>query len=377
MERAELESEGLLDGVETAAERDARAELIERLLDDGVPLDEVRQAVRDDRLALLPVARVFSGDYRFTLRELAERTGLGEDFLARDWRALGLPVPEPDEPAFTEADADGLRGVKQLLDLGVSEEGVLELARVVGQGSARFAESALQIIGEHLLEPGATERDLGLRFAEVARALEPLSGAAFDNPLRLHFREIVRRQVVGRAERESGRLPGASDVAVCFADLVGFTRLGESMSAAELGILAERLEGLAIDVTRPPVRLVKTIGDAAMLVSPDASAGLAATLELVAAADAEAEFPRLRAGVAYGPALAHLGDWYGRPVNLASRITAVALPGSVLATSDARDAAGDGFRWSRAPSRRFKGIHGEVSLYRVRPLPGSQPGRPS
>ena len=89
-----------------------------------------------------------------------------------------------------------------------------------------------------------------------------------------------------------------------------------------------RLGELAAAVVEPPVRLVKMIGDAAMVVGPEPGPVVEAALALVEAAENEGEdFPLLRAGVASGQALARAGDWYGRPVNLASRITAIARPG--------------------------------------------------
>jgi len=136
---------------------------------------------------------------------------------------------------------------------------------------------------------------------------------------------------------------------------------------AELGAVAERLEVIAGDLARPPARLVKTIGDAAMLVSSDVGPLLACALDLHAAAAAEGdEFPPLRVGVARGPAIARAGDWYGRPVNLASRVTAIARPGSVLATREVRDAAPDGYRWSSAGRRSLRGVEGKVALDRAR-----------
>src|SRR5581483_3970751 len=102
------------------------------------------------------------------------------------------------------------------------------------------------------------------------------------------------------------------EVAVAFADLVGFTRLGEEVPPDELGRLAARLEELANEVSEPPVRLVKTIGDAAMLSSPEPEPLLGATLALVEAADTEGQdFPQLRAGAALGLALPRAGDWFG------------------------------------------------------------------
>jgi class 3 adenylate cyclase len=72
-----------------------------------------------------------------------------------------------------------------------------------------------------------------------------------------------------------------------------------------------------------------------MLVSQEVDALLDYALRLRDAAAAERDaFPHLRIGVAHGPAVARPGDWYGRPVNLASRITAIARPGSALATHE-------------------------------------------
>jgi adenylate cyclase len=185
--------------------------------------------------------------------------------------------------------------------------------------------------------------------------------------VRLHLRHMVRTEAISAAERAEGTLPGAREVTVCFADLVGFTRLGEEVAPDELGRVAQRLVELTGEHLRGEVRLVKAIGDAAMLVSPEPSGLLDVALDLVDAADAEgADFPQLRVGMASGAALSRAGDWYGRPVNLASRVTAIARPGSVLATREVRQAAGDAYRWSSAGARSLKGVDEPVRLYRVR-----------
>jgi adenylate cyclase len=194
--------------------------------------------------------------------------------------------------------------------------------------------------------------------------------------VRLHLRHTVRTEAISAAERSAGVLPGARDVTVGFADLVGFTRLGEEVAPDELGRVAERLVEMAGEHLRGDVRLVKTIGDAAMLVSPDPPTLLAVALDLVDAADAEGQdFPQLRVGVASGPALNRAGDWYGRPVNIASRVTAIARPGSVLATRDVRDAANAAYRWSSAGARSLKGVEGPVRLYRARRLASDEDAR--
>jgi adenylate cyclase len=104
-----------------------------------------------------------------------------------------------------------------------------------------------------------------------------------------------------------------------------------------------------------------------MFVSTDAGATVDAALSLVEAVS-EADLPLLRAGIACGPALNRAGDWYGQSVNLASRVTGVARPGSVLCSEDVRDAAPDRFAWSAAGRFRLKGVSEHVSLYRARRL---------
>jgi adenylate cyclase len=91
-------------------------------------------------------------------------------------------------------------------------------------------------------------------------------------------------------------------------------------------------------------------------------------LKLVDVVDTDDDFPRLRAGVASGMAVSRAGDWFGSPVNAASRVTSVARPGSVLVAESVREAVGDnaGFTWSFASSRKLKGIKNQVSLFRVR-----------
>ena len=361
----DFEAEGLLEGVSGRA-REARLELLRALAADGVGLDELRQAVDEERLVLLPVERALTGDYRYTIEEVAEEAGFTPEFLTRELRALGLPVPEAGERTLTEADLEAARRSKLFLDAGLPDEGIYEVARVIGMSMARLAEATMGLIGEVFRRPGDTERDLGLRYAEVTRLMTPALGATMEYVFGRHLHELVRQAVVSQAEIESGRLPGTQEVAVSFVDLVGFTRLGESMDVAAIGEVTRCLTELATTAAQPPVRLVKLIGDAAMLIALDPASLLEATLHLVEAAEQEERLPSARAGVAHGHAVSRGGDWYGHPVNLASRITSVARPNSVLVAADVAAAVGDGFRFSKAGRRRFKGIRGEVTLRRAR-----------
>jgi len=363
----DFEAEGLLKGTRGKA-RQARLELLEELAAAGVPLDELRRAIEEDRLALLPVELALQTEgRRYTAAELATLSGVEEEFLRRQRQALGLPAPEPDEAVFTDEDLEAAKQVKKLREAGLPDDGLLEVSRVIGMAMSQVAAANRSLIRDALARPGDTERDLGLRYARAAEELNPMVGPLLEYVLKLHQREQIRQEAVGFAELRSGRLPGSQEVTACFADLVGFTALGEELPPEDLAVLTVRLDELAREVADPPVRLVKMIGDAAMLVSPDNDAILNAALNLVESAEADEELPMLRAGAARGPALSRGGDWYGRPVNLASRITAIAYPGSVLVSEDVRDAAGNGgYRWSSAGARRLKGIDHRVRLFRAR-----------
>jgi adenylate cyclase len=363
----DFEAEGLLDGTEGKA-RAARCDLLVRLAGEGVPLEELREAVQGGRLALLPVERAIAGTgARYTPREVAEKVGLDLAILQRTSAAFGVPYPDPDERSVTEADLEAAQRIKAFYDAGLPEEGMMQVARTVGMATARIAEANRDLVTKALMQPGDSERDLALRFAAAAEHMLPLFEPTLSYAFRAHMLEQIRRDVIGAADLAAGELGGAPEIAVCFADLVGFTKLGEQVETEELGLIAGRLDELATGVAEPPVRLVKLIGDAAMLVSTDTAAMVEAALRMVEAADEEGdEFPRLRAGIAHGSVHAQAGDYYGRPVNLASRLTGIAKPGSVLLDAAAKEAAGDAFAYSRAGEKRLKGFDTRTKLYRAR-----------
>lgn len=355
---------GLLDGLE-GPERQARQELLERLAEDGVELDELRQAVAEDRLVLLPVERELGG--KLTSEEVAQRAGISGELLLRIWRALGFPAVKPDQPLWSDDEVAAAQSIKGFLDAGVPEDAVIEITRVLGEGMSRLAPTITGAFADTYLEPGDNERDVALRYAAMARQLLPSMSPVLNAALRSYARESARRGIISHAELERGQLANEEHAVVCFADLVGFTSLGGEIGLEELGTVARQLAELAGDVAEPPVRLVKTIGDAAMFVSPEPAPLVAAALSLVEAVES-ADLPALRAGMASGPVINRAGDWYGNAVNLASRVTGVARPGSVLCTQDVRDAAAEGFTWSFAGRFRLKGIDDRQPLHRARTL---------
>jgi adenylate cyclase len=356
---------GLLDGLK-GKERAARQALLERLASDGVSIEELRAAVNEDRLALVPVERVLGG--RYTAHEVAKRSGVSAEQLLRIRRALGFPDASADEKAWTEEDVGAARSMKQFLDSGLSEQSIVEVTRVLGEGMARLAPTITGAFADTFLEQGDTERDVALRYAAMAKALLPSMTPVLAASLAAYVRDSARRGIISRGERERGHLATEEQIVVCFADLVGFTSLGGEVDVEELGAVARTFAELAADVAKPPVRLIKTIGDAAMFVSPEASSLVSVALALAGAAE-DAELPAVRAGVASGPAISRAGDFYGPAVNLASRVTGVARPVSVLCTQDVRDNAEAQFDWSFAGRFRLKGLPRPQPLHRARPQP--------
>jgi adenylate cyclase len=354
---------GLLDGLE-GAEREQRALLLQRLADRGFSPEELTKAVQENRLALLPVDEVLGGAY--SAAEIEERTDLPHGMMVRVRRLQGLPAPGADDKVFSEEDIEAARSTRLFLDAGFSEERIAEITRVLGESMARVAATITAAFVQTFLRKGDSEEEVARRFAEMAEQLTPAAAPILVAAFKAQLRDSVSRGALGRAELEAGNMTGSQELTVGFADMVGFTRLGSEIEPLELGSLASRLAELAASVTETPVRLIKTIGDAAMFVSPQPGPLVEVALKLVEAFERE-ELPSLRAGIAYGPALVRAGDYYGNAVNLASRVTGVARPGSVLCTQEVRDAAPEDFEWSRAGRYRLKGVSGPTPLYRARP----------
>ena len=366
----DFEAEGLLGDLEGRA-REARLALLQELADEGVSLDELRRAVDENRLVLLPVERVFEeGRQRYTADEIAEGAGIEPEFLAKLLQALGAPIPEGEDRVYGEADLEAAKRARLFLDAGLPPQGVLETSRIIGISMANLAEANVDLVGEVFTQPGVDERELAMRYAAAAKTMVPLLGETLLHAYGIHLRERIGQAVISEAEVAAGRISGADEVTIAFADLVGFTRLGESLEIEQIGDLTGRLFELASDAARAPVRLVKMIGDAAMFVSPESESLLDAVVGLVEVAGTD-EIPPLRAGVARGLALGRGGDYYGRPVNLAARITNFARPESVVVDQAVKDSIaqtnGRPFDFSFAGRRRFKGIEGEVAVHRVRP----------
>ncbi|MGO9044189.1 MAG: adenylate/guanylate cyclase domain-containing protein [Mycobacterium sp.] len=357
----------LLDGFEGAA-RAERGELVQWLLEQGVTADEIRAT---NPPLLLATRHLLGGDGNYvSTREISETHGVDLALLQRLQRAIGLVrIDDPDAVVHMRADGEAAAYAQRFVDLGLDPDQVVLVVRVLAEGLSHAAEVMRYTALSAIMRPGTTEVEIAKASKALVSEMAPLLGPMIQDMLLMQLRHMMETEAVNAAERAAGKpLPGARQVTVGFADLVGFTRIGEVVSAEELGYLANRLADLARDVAVPPVRFIKTIGDAVMFVCPGPVPLLDVVLKLVDIVDTDNDFPRLRAGLASGMAVSRAGDWFGSPVNVASRVTGVARPGTVLVADSVWEVVGDrgDFQGTFAGSRRLKGIKNEVKLYRVR-----------
>lgn len=357
---------GLFDGLDASA-REERAELVAWLFEQGFGLDQIRAEVAP---MLMPAHRELGNDGKYVSeRELSAAHGIDLALLQGIEAALGLPrLDDPDAPLLLRADGDAAVRLQQLIAAGLDPGQVLLMIRRLSEGISRAVPPFRYSTISAIMRPGLTELEVAKAHEEMVRAVIPLLGTMIRDILFVQLRRVLEGEQVNATERAAGvALPGARQLAVAFADMVGFTPLGEAVPPEELVGLVERLADLAHQVVNPPVRLVKTIGDAVMLVSADASKLLDATLQLLDGAAHDRALPQLRAGIASGWAVSRARDWFGSPVNVASRVTSVAEPGEVIVEGAARAAIGDapGYAWSFVGTRALKGVEGQTRLFRV------------
>lgn len=366
-ESLDLDASGLLDGLEGRA-RAERAELIPWLIERGVSIDQIRDASAP---MLLRSRRVFGDDGEYvSAREASEKFGVDLELFERIQQAIGLPrVADPEAAVFLRADAEAAKFARAFLDAGIRPDDLVHVTRILYDGLSRAAEAMRSAGWAAVLGPGATELDIAQASETLVAEVAPRLGPMIEDMLLLQLRHAIETDAINASERAAGQhLPGARLVTAAFADLVGFTRLGEVVPPENLEQLCQRLEDLTRDVTVAPVRFIKTIGDEVMLVSPEPVPILDVVLKLLDATEGDETMPQLRVGVATGMAVSRAGDWFGSPVNLAARVTGAARPGSVLVSEATREAIGDdeGFTWSFAGAHHLKGIRADVNLFRAR-----------
>jgi adenylate cyclase len=269
---------------------------------------------------------LLGGSRQYTRAEVAERSGVSAERASALWRALGFATQTDDAAVFTDGDIRALRTTNELIQGGLVDPSIAtSTARMIGQHMSRLAESQVHMLRDVLAanpELGADERQLARLIEHLTPELEALQDFVWRRHLVANSVRMLaspdedlneRRQVVG------------------FADMVGFTSLTRRSTEAELVAIVDRFDALAADVVAENYgRVVKMLGDEVLFVADSPVAAAEIALTLLARAEDEDGVPSLRAGLAYGKVLSRFGDVYGSVVNIASRLTSVARPGTVL-----------------------------------------------
>jgi len=347
----------------------AHARIVARLRGRGYSLKTLREASKTGRLAFGYMEDMFPrAEGAYTLAEVAAETGLEEGMIERVWSAMGISQAELD--TVSEDDLQLLRYVAAVVDAGLPTVAFLQLVRVYGQSLRAMADAEVRLFHLYVHEPLIRDGVPGLQMAEemegLARDLLPLSSPIMDHLHQRFLAHFVEQDVVGHIEVDDDDEIGLGRmrVAIAFADLSGYTRLTEEAGEEQALDTVERfIEN--VEVTLPDeARVVKTIGDAVMIVSSDIAA---LTEWAVGFQELQSERPLPRIGIHSGSVLYRDGDYFGRAVNLASRVGARAAGSEVLVTRDVVDAGSPHLAFQRIGEVRLKGFSEATELYLARP----------
>lgn len=357
MDFGELEAAGIANARE-------RADLIKYLDGLGFSVDEMAAAERRGRLfGLAGDVLAWSGPPVYTLQTAAERLGLSAGDVAHAWALLGLTVAGPDVPALSQADVDALATWLAVRAV-VGEEGAFGLLRVLGATMARLAEAESTMI-----RTGTPDIQMTYTHDELATAQAYRSVAEFVPRIGALIDVVHRHHLTSARTYFEGVMRDTSSGVECgvgFADLSSFTALTQTLTPAQLSDLLTEFGAAVADVVHADGgRVVKFIGDAVMWVCSSPEGLARAAIDLVDHPRAREEGLQVRAGLAYGTALAINGDYFGVPVNLAARLVAAAAPGQVLAAAELRDELPDWPAVAQGPLT-LKGFDEPVTAFDLR-----------
>jgi adenylate cyclase len=351
------------------------ARLADYLLRHGVTWQTLLKEARENRLPQLVLAQALGGHGGLTREQVADRAGVSIETAETIWRALGAAAPaENDEPVYSSAEVEALRLVAALSSLYTLDD-IAEATSVVGRAMHEVAEAVLELFRRRIAIPfaeaGGGELEMMLRLATVIDITVPTMAPLLELTLRRQLESSARAETILRYEAATGALAGQVDLAVGFADIVGFTAASSRLNALEVSKMAQTLLRAAESVFPDhDTRIVKGIGDAVMFTAPDLVSACAAAAALIKAAS-RSDLP-LRIGVAYGPMLRAYADYFGRTVNIASRLSDEARAGEILTLRPetpipARTWQANRLAVADGGMKRLRGVDGRVAVLRITP----------
>jgi class 3 adenylate cyclase len=352
-----------LDALEAAGIANARkrAGLIEYLDSLGFTAEDMVDAERRGRLfGLAGDVLQWSGRPTYSLCTAAEALGVPVEDVTQAWTMLGLAVADPEQPALSDADVEGLTAWV-LAKSAWGEAAALSWLRVLGATMARLAEagSTMVRLGQPDIQMTHTQDEL-----TTARAYRAV--AEFIPRLGVLMDAVYRHHTISARTYFEGVVRDSTANVTCgvgFADLSGFTTLTQRLTPAELSVLLDEFNSTVSDVVHSDGgRVVKFIGDEVMWVTSTPERLVKVAVDLVEHPRARETGLQVRAGLAFGQVLAIGGDYFGNAVNLAARLVGAAAPGQILAAANVRDELPD---WPAEPQDPLilKGFELPVTAY--------------
>ncbi len=351
---------------------DDRCALLHHLAEHGCSVEEMRTAQRAGRLFALLSDRVLRpGGDRYSLEDTALETGLDVNAVRQLWSALGWRVGRPDERVVSDEERAIALGFPVLVSrFGL--DAAVDLARTIAGAMATIAEGASALVRA---DPAMSVARSG---SELTTAIAAGRSAAV-MPWMADLLDVSYRQHVVAAR---GRFEASDsydsveqhlvEAAVGFVDITGYTAASTQLTLPELCELVRRFEVHAANAAaRHDGRVVKFIGDAAMLVAPTPRRLATMAIDLVGSWDsASSGAISVRGGLAHGRVATRQGDYFGAPVNLAARLVAVAPVGALLVTAAFADEMGD-LPWRQGPEERLtiRGFDEPITARTLSPIP--------
>jgi class 3 adenylate cyclase len=351
-----------------------RLALLQYLEEQGCDLEEMLDAESRDRLFALAGDRILRPSRpRYDAEQAAAVLGTDGATVSRAWRSFGLPAPV--EPVLGEQDLAALRTWLLVKDL-LGADAATALGRVLGSGMSRLAEATSATmrgddsgLGQSMDRARSGSEVVTAQVYAEASKLVPQIGNVLDAVHRHHL-EAARRHFELVAPT-----PDRVRCGIGFADLCDFTAMSSAMPMDALSKMLSEFEDLATDtVNELGGRVVKFMGDAVMYVAPTAPMLAALSCALVSHPEAEAAGLKARAGIAYGDLLAQDGDYFGPPVNLASRLVAIAAPGEILAAPSVVPLLDASHIAVEREAQSIRGIAEPVTPYSIVSAPGPSGG---
>lgn len=295
--------------------------------------------------------------------ETSRLAGVDHAFAKRVWLTLGLPDVPDDAVEFDHTDVEVLRGLALIRDQGYPDEDILEVARAYGYAMSRVAHAEVRVFNKVFITPlrehGGSEEELADRLDSIVPALLDLLGGLIHHVHRRHL-AIALQEVTA-----TGHAGATETRAAGFVDLVDFSRVTQELEGEDLGHLVTRFESMAMETcVAQGGHVVKMIGDAVMFVAPDPLTAVRVGLAVVRAVEEDDGLPAARAGLDYGEVVAMSGDFFGRPVNVAARLTSFARPGTVVASQALAEGAGEALETSHIGRIRLHNV-GQVRAFKV------------